>query len=440
MAIAKEAEDLLSRLAKAEATVKAAESLSAFNEGERAAAAIVEEKEKQAAAIPLTTPRDISAFEERSLRKAMTECRCIFMAYENQAVERLAEEFHSIHPSLLQMLPEMVKRFETQRASIATNGQFLRAMVGSTADLPKSVEASVLDACIPYVHGVLTQLRREWCEEGKAERQASFAPILEAFERALPKGSSIIVPGAGLGRLNWELSQRGYEAAGVERAMSMLIVGEHVLNTLLPKGQTVQFCPHAHEARGPCNVRYGSHLGRTLTAPDKEAMEAMKTATATATKARVIAGDFETLSVRPEHRGGWDGVAMCFYVDACGDAIAAAKAARVALRDGGILVCCGPLEYDGTNGAHSDERTLRLCGDELLLLLERMGFDILESRDVPCEYESDTLSMLRMKFDCLFIVARKRVVKKTTMEAPSPAEQKADEEVEAANTAAADVE
>ena len=202
---------------------------------------IVEEKEKQAAAIPLTTPRDISAFEERSLRKAMTECRCIFMAYENQAVERLAEEFHSIHPSLLQMLPEMVKRFETQRASIATNGQFLRAMVGSTADLPKSVEASVLDACIPYVHGVLTQLRREWCEEGKAERQASFAPILEAFERALPKGSSIIVPGAGLGRLNWELSQRGYEAAGVERAMSMLIVGEHVLNTLLPKGQTVQF-------------------------------------------------------------------------------------------------------------------------------------------------------------------------------------------------------
>ena len=69
-----------------------------------------------------------------------------------------------------------------------------------------------------------------------------------------------------------------------------------------------------------------------------------------------------------------------------------------------------------------------------------MGFDILESRDVPCEYESDTLSMLRMKFECLFIVARKRVVKKTTMEAPSPAEQKADEEVEAANTAAADVE
>ena len=48
--------------------------------------------------------------------------------------------------------------------------------------------------------------------------------------------------------------------------------------------------------------------------------------------------------------------------------------------------------------------------------------------------------MLRMKFECLFIVARKRVVKKTTMEAPSPAEQKADEEVEAANTAAADVE
>ena len=144
-------------------------------------------------------------------------------------------------------------------------------------------------------------------------------------------------------------------------------------------------------------------------------MEALRTkggAAATATT-RVIAGDFETLSAREEHIGVWDGVAMCFYIDACGDAIGAAKAARTTLREGGVLVCCGPLEYDGNSNGHSDAMALRLCGDEFLLLLERMGFEILEQRDVPCEYESDTVSMLRMTFECLFIVARKKKKKRT---------------------------
>lgn len=46
---------------------------------------------------------------------------------------------------------------------------------------------------------------RDWSEEGAEERKKMFTPILEQ----LGGGRSVLVPGAGLGRLAWEISQLG---------------------------------------------------------------------------------------------------------------------------------------------------------------------------------------------------------------------------------------
>ena len=56
---------------------------------------------------------------------------------------------------------------------------------------------------------------------------------------------------------------------------------------------------------------------------------------------------------------------------------------------------------------------VRLCGDELLLLLRRRGFEVLESHSQPCSYTEDPLSILRQEFLSLFFVARKRAPLKT---------------------------
>lgn len=53
---------------------------------------------------------------------------------------------------------------------------------------------------------------RDWSEEGKEEREVIFEPILRVLED-VPKdgrgGMRVLVPGAGLGRLAWEISQLG---------------------------------------------------------------------------------------------------------------------------------------------------------------------------------------------------------------------------------------
>jgi len=122
---------------------------------------------------------------------------------------------------------------------------------------------------------------------------------------------------------------------------------------------------------------------------------------------QVITGDFR--AVARATAGGADAVLTCFFIDACGDPAGAIEAVGAQLAPGGVWVNCGPLEYEGTAGAHAiGGRKLRLCANEVLLLLARRGFEVLESRvGEECQYTQDPASMLQHVFGCLYFVARK---------------------------------
>jgi hypothetical protein len=53
---------------------------------------------------------------------------------------------------------------------------------------------------------------RDWSEEGAQERNRIFEPILKVLSQVDPaerSGKAVLVPGSGLGRLSWEISQLG---------------------------------------------------------------------------------------------------------------------------------------------------------------------------------------------------------------------------------------
>ena len=68
------------------------------------------------------------------------------------------------------------------------------------------------------------------------ERDAAHRPLLEALQRALPdgvaRGARVLVPGAGLGRLAWEVAALGFTSQGSEFSYHMLIAANFVLNDL----------------------------------------------------------------------------------------------------------------------------------------------------------------------------------------------------------------
>eukprot|EP00854_Cymbomonas_tetramitiformis_P013118 gene13118-15490_t len=73
---------------------------------------------------------------------------------------------------------------------------------------------------VEKVRYVLKNILRDWSEEGAFEREQCYNPLIEELERLLPVdvtspstcSPTVMVPGAGLGRLCVEIASRGYSA------------------------------------------------------------------------------------------------------------------------------------------------------------------------------------------------------------------------------------
>jgi carnosine N-methyltransferase len=68
------------------------------------------------------------------------------------------------------------------------------------------------DANMGRVRESLKHFVRDWSEEGREERDWMFKPILDVFREIVVEersGQKVLVPGCGLGRLAWEISELG---------------------------------------------------------------------------------------------------------------------------------------------------------------------------------------------------------------------------------------
>ena len=108
---------------------------------------------------------------------------------------------------------------------------------------------------------VLRQVVREWSHEGREERSQSFSVILDAIERHLGSRKSsrretrVLVPGAGLGRLVFEVAKRGFAAEGNEYSMFMLIASHFIINKC--RGVDVaRVYPFVHQMNNVLNSRH----------------------------------------------------------------------------------------------------------------------------------------------------------------------------------------
>lgn len=76
----------------------------------------------------------------------------------------------------------------------------------------KAVDVDVGSADLGRVREALKHFVRDWSTEGEVERTRIFNPILDLLKEVAPeeRGSmKVLVPGCGLGRLAWEISQLG---------------------------------------------------------------------------------------------------------------------------------------------------------------------------------------------------------------------------------------
>lgn len=327
--------------------------------------------------------------------------------------------------------------------------------IDSNADLARAIVRVGLKAFAPLVDGqpampqewvgvakhsdidkarsTLRQFYRDWTDQGAAERAICYEPIMKALgqeqDRLRRSGDErqlkVLVPGAGLGRLVFELCCNGYETEGNEISYHQLLASSYILNECERAGKHTIY-PWVHSFSN--HLTRENHL-RGCKVPDIHPATTLAESSANVGGMSMCAADFLCLYADESNKDTYDAVASLFFLDTAPNLIRYLEVIYHCLRPGGILVNVGPLLWhfenqgpgnnghdDDGDGEHdfnnssgiADPGSFELSNDEVMALVEKIGFKVEWMKTgIAAPYIQDRDSMLRTVYNAVAWVARK---------------------------------
>ncbi|PYH95093.1 N2227-domain-containing protein [Aspergillus ellipticus CBS 707.79] len=299
------------------------------------------------------------------------------------------------------------------------------------ADPDQSWHGTANSSEVNKAHSTLRQFYRDWSAEGKPERDVCYAPVLQDLRDEFGERTSsseeikVLVPGAGLGRLVFEICNAGFAAEGNEISYHQLLASSWILNHTTGAQQ---------HTLHPFALHFSNLLSRdqqlqTVRIPDTHPGTAMMQAQGNFGRMSMSAADFTVLYSSPSNEGMFDAVATVFFIDTAPNLIRYIEAIRHCLKPDGVWINVGPLLWhfeDGSNASsHGGSReteshdqgigepgNVELTEADVFCLVERMGFAIEKRQpadDRPwCGYIQDPNSMLQPLYRPSHWIARKK--------------------------------
>jgi len=278
----------------------------------------------------------------------------------------------------------------------------------------------------------LHQLYRDWSAEGHVERQACYAPVLQDLAARFGDTSSntiarILVPGAGLGRLVFDLAQAGFDAEGNELSYHQLFTSSYMLNHTTATNQHALY-PFAHT--------FSNHLSRAdqmvhVLVPDVHPASCQPLRGSMS----MTTGDFTHVYEQEEYANSFDAVATVFFVDTAPNLLRYVETVKKCLRKGGWWINVGPLlwhfgekekekdddekkELEGEGQKETSKQqnkigagggSVQLTNEEVVKIVEMSGFEIEvnETGGLSAGYVQNQRSMLLNTYKPSHWVARK---------------------------------
>lgn len=329
-----------------------------------------------------------------------------FYQYEatiGRIVDKMKRDWDSLSPAHRELVPEHEIKIKAIRRVARQNQEILSQMIkdhwdGITADtFPDNKKARTSsissERAQENLRSLLRQIHRDWTDEGQCEREAAYGPILSALA-TVPKRSRVLVPGAGLGRLLYEICKLGFEAEGNEFSHFMLLPSEYILNACLSVNSHTIY-PWIL----PCsNQIAAANQLRPVRFPDTELC-----LDGSSGSMSMVAGDF--LQVYGHGESDWDAIVTCFFLDTAKNVIEYMERFYALLKPAGLWINHGPLLYH-FEGSMAD-CSIELSLEEIKLVAKRLGFVIEQDHITSCRYTADAHSMYQTEYTCSFMVLRK---------------------------------
>ncbi len=242
----------------------------------------------------------------------------------------------------------------------------------------------------------------------------------------------VLVPGAGLGRLVFDICRAGYTVEGNEISYHELMASSFVLNHVQRSGQYTI---------APFALNCSNHLTRadqfrTYAIPDVHPRTALlekgeENKVSAYERMSMCTGDFCVLYSQPSSKDRFDAVATVFFIDTAPNIIRYIEAVHNCLKPDGLWINLGPLLWHhasrlqcsgdevednekhrnrGVDTGIADPGSVELVDEEVVALVQHFGF-IVEKHEpgmIETGYSSNTKSMLQNTYRASFWVARKK--------------------------------
>ncbi|KAJ3415788.1 hypothetical protein HDV05_004060 [Chytridiales sp. JEL 0842] len=360
------------------------------------------------------TPESIAS-EQQVFQKTVRSYRN-YKSHTLQSLSKRLRDFNSIHPRFKELVPEFEKRLGMCELRVGRNQEFLGKLVmgqgfeemegvvgGGTSDGGDKKKEPILESDMDKVRTTLKQFVRDWGAEGAKEREATYTPIVDALESCFKDLSlekrgnvTVLLPGAGLGRLAFDIAKKGFSTQGNEFSFHMLLASNFALNNL-KRPQEFEIYPWIHTfSNTPTSLDQLSPVLIPDVAPGGIPRSA---------DFSMVAGDFLEVYTDPSQLGVWDSVVTCYFIDTAKNIIEYLEVISGCLKIGGVWINNGPLLYH-FEGMRS-EISIDLNLEEVKSVARKMGFVFEVEKFLPSTYTANPNSMLTYTYNCAFWVARK---------------------------------
>ncbi|GAA98655.1 uncharacterized protein L969DRAFT_63306 [Mixia osmundae IAM 14324] len=262
--------------------------------------------------------------------------------------------------------------------------------VDNVSALGLSQVAPKADASLHWARDALKHVLKDWSSEGDEQRKICFDPIFAALGELEPD-ARICVPGCGLGRLAYELACKGYDVTACEMSFYMTLPLRWLLSPAVDQIDQHEFHFGSHWWS---HQRSTESLFRSTRFPDLVPHPR--------NNFRLLEGSFLSSALFPSTVSeSYNAIVTLYFIDTAIDIIEYITQCYQLLRPGGLLVNFGPILWPS-------KARLELSLDELIRLIEAIGFEIVEPpRHVDSEYQRDPQGMITWTYHAAFFVVRK---------------------------------
>ncbi|KAK9430744.1 N2227-like protein-domain-containing protein [Lipomyces doorenjongii] len=371
--------------------------------------------------------------EEILEQRALTSTLNSLLVYGKAAHYNLTKPRLAALSRLSERHRELLAPFYTDHLAaidhaIDINAEFLKLVVRYGAnefeapqDLREWEGATSLQ--LDQTRSSIKQVYRDWSAEGAAEREVCYGRVIRELNNLYsPERRSdvrVLVPGAGLGRLAYDIACEGYVSQGNEFSYHMLVLSNFLLNHTTSESQFTIY-PFLHSFS---HTSTATNQLRAIRIPDKCPATFY---TSTASNFSFTAGSFAEIYANiPDEADKWDVITTVFFLDTAHNVLEYIDVISQALKnsDGsGYWINFGPLLYHFEEEQNSssavarapndvdqqDGISIELPLDYLISIVEKCGF-VFEKLEtgIKTTYAADERAMGNWVFDSVFWVARK---------------------------------